>query len=66
MTNWMSAGALGQRGVQVGAHAHRAVGPLPVVPSMAAIRSSQTPVEWFAIRLPPGSPSALAFHSGFT
>src|SRR5262245_39708837 len=39
---------------------------LPVVPAMAAMRSSQTPVGWFEMRLPPGSPLALAAHSGLT
>jgi hypothetical protein len=39
---------------------------LPVVPAMAAIRSSQTAVGLPETRLPPDSASALAFHSGFT
>jgi hypothetical protein len=36
------------------------------VPSIAAIRSSQTAVGVFETRLPPETDSALAFHSGFT
>ena len=37
---------------------------LVALPAMAAIRSSHTPVGVFETRLPPGSDSALAFHSG--
>ena len=39
---------------------------LPEVPSIAAIRSSHTAVGLLETRLPPGSASALAFHSGLT
>jgi hypothetical protein len=38
----------------------------PLTPLMAAMRSSQTPVGWLAIRLPFGSAAAFADHSGFT
>ena len=38
----------------------------PSAPSMAAIRSSQTPVGWLEIEPPPASAAALADHSGFT
>src|SRR3569833_2365479 len=33
---------------------------------IAAIESSQTPVGWFEMRLPPDSAAALADQSGFT
>ncbi len=39
---------------------------LPLAPLIAAIRSSQTPVGWLEIRLPPVSAAAFADHSGFT
>ncbi len=36
------------------------------LPSMALIRSSQTPVGWSATASPPGSAAALADQIGFT
>ena len=61
MTSWttVAAALLRERRVEVGAQAHRAAR----CPLIAAIRSSQTPVGWLEIRLPPGSAAALADHS---